>query len=155
MDILIVDGNSGDSRYEQRILASYLLNPVRIARDSTEALRCIFGGDGKRLRLPQIVFADISAPQVAAPDLVHALRADPRTAHVPIVLMSSSPSDTDPTAALGHNRCAHVVKPLDLGQLAEALRKIGVKWVLMDPPPAVATPTYSGRADYALPLAVG
>jgi CheY-like chemotaxis protein len=134
MEILLADSSPVDRDYERNVINSYLLNAVRVVGDGAEALAAVFGADGRRVRVPQVVFADMRMGRVPTLDFVRALRGDARTSHVPIVILTSSDDDDAARAALRREQCAFVTKPIDLNRMAEALRQIGVRWVLVDGP---------------------
>jgi len=143
MDILLVDHSSEDARIEEDVLGSYLLNPVRTFGSHREALEHVFRQPGLTAAVPQMVFADIGTDPWGALDLVRALRRDARTSQVPIVLMAKSEAQFAKIAP-PPERCAFLIQPLDLTRLSEALRCIGVRWVLTD-----SVPPGMGHGEWA------
>jgi CheY-like chemotaxis protein len=135
MDIILVDSSIEDAAFEERVLQSVMVNPVHTCRNARAALAYMLQDEGRRVRLPQLVFADVTRPESGGMELLDALRDDPRFAHVPVVIMRPGPNGDHPAAPA---RCAFVDKPLDLGGIAEALRTAGVTWVLTDSLPAGA-----------------
>ncbi len=136
MHILLVDGNPYDAELTKRVLRQYLANPISVARDGAEALESVFGaspGDvGAAGSVPQLILMDTLLTKVDGAELFRRLRADTRTRHVPIIAMAAVDPQLAGPYGSGLAGCPCIVKPLDLPQLAEALRRIEAHWVLVD-----------------------
>ncbi len=154
MDIILIDNDTDEARFEEHVLKAYLLNPVRTFADSRAALEHIFVQGGMSVRLPQMVFAEAGSDPWSVLELVLALRRDPRTAHIPVILLTDSEARLQ-RLPFPSERCAVLLKPLDLSRLSEALRATGVRWVLTDTVPAPAAQhDYAGAGSAAVPLYV-
>jgi CheY-like chemotaxis protein len=82
-----------------------------------------------------VVLLDLKMPLVDGLEVLRAVRADPRTKAIPVVLMTASREERDrvESYALGVN--SYIVKPLDFEQFVEAMRLVGMYWLMLNQPP--------------------
>jgi two-component system response regulator len=140
VEILIVEDNPTDLELTLRALKEHnLCNSVHVARDGEEALDFIFCREkfaGKRLdELPRVILLDLKLPLVDGLEVLRQVRADPRTQRVPVAVLTTSTEERDvvESYALGVN--SYITKPVDFDQFREAMRTIGMYWLLLNRPP--------------------
>jgi len=140
--ILLVEDNPRDEELTLRALRKHRLgNEVAVARDGQEALDYLHAQgahDGRDpLDLPTVVLLDIKLPKVDGIEVLRQLRAHERTKVLPVVILTSSLEDQDRLAgyALGAN--SYVRKPVDFVQFSEAIRQLGLYWLVLNEPPPV------------------
>lgn len=125
---------------------SRLANPVVVARDGVEALDLLFrrsnmGPEGVGADpLPAVVLLDIKLPRVDGLEVLERIRKDPRTRHVPVVMLTSSREEQDLIRSYGLGVNAFVVKPVGHRDFFEAIRDIGAFWAVLNEP-------HPGRPD--------
>lgn len=141
--ILLVEDNPRDEELTLRALhKSHVLNPVVVARDGVEALDYLFARGAHAGRdpaaLPQVVLLDLKLPRVDGLEVLRALRADPRTRMVPVVVLTSSLEEQDLIRSYSLGANSYVRKPVDFAQFMEAVRQLGLYWLVLNatPPPA-------------------
>ena len=127
--ILLVEDAATDEKLTLRVFKnSNLLNQIVVARDGSEALDCLFGKDpaNKPTELPMLVLLDLNLPTVSGFEVLRRVRADERTKHLPIVILTASKAEEDIVNgyALGAN--AYVRKPVAFSAFAEAARTLGL-----------------------------
>lgn len=134
--ILLVEDNSDDELLTLRALTkNSIKNPVVVARDGAEALEYLLGADPKPL--PQVVLLDLKLPKVNGLEVLRRLRAHERTRLLPIVMLTSSKEDQDLLQSYSSGANSYVRKPVDFLQFTEAIRQLGLYWVLYnEAPPA-------------------
>ena len=138
--LLLVEDNPEDELLALRALKK-ALPAVRIdvARDGQQALDYLFKTDAMANRegpdLPAVVLLDISLPRLSGLEVLERLRADPRTASLPVVMLTSSdePRDRTRSYALGCN--SFVQKPVEFAAYAATLAHLGVYWLNINEPP--------------------
>lgn len=139
--ILLVEDNPDDE--ELTLLAlkeSNILNPIVVAHDGAEALDYLFGAgkyaDRDASLHPQLILLDLKLPKLGGLEVLKRLRADPRTALVPVVILTSS-SEEDGIATsyrLGAN--SYVRKPVEFHRFADAVKQMGLYWLLLNEAPS-------------------
>ncbi len=141
--ILLVEDNPDDEMLTRRAFAkNNITNPVVIAHDGAEALEYLFdektnaeGGQG----LPILTLLDLKLPKVDGLTVLRQLRADPRTRLLPVVILTSSAEQQDLVEGYGLGANSYIRKPVDFIQFMEAVRQLGLYWlVLNSAPPATA-----------------
>lgn len=138
-DILIVEDNPDDAELTLHSLRrGKLLNPVTILEDGAAAIDFLLGRDGGPAAVtphPRVVFLDLKLPKVSGLEVLAALRADARTASLPIVVITSSREEPDIEAAYRLGANSYVVKPVVFEAFVEAMSAVGVYWLALNTPP--------------------
>jgi two-component system, response regulator len=120
-----------------------LTNRIQVVRDGAEALEFLFAvgayAHRKDADSPKVVLLDLKLPLVDGIEVLRAIRADPRTRTIPVVVLTSSREERDLTQTYGLGANSYIVKPVDFQQFTEAVRQLGMYWVLLNQrPPANA-----------------
>lgn len=139
-NILLVEDNDQDEKLILRALRKVnLANQVDVARDGQQALDYLFaegefsGRAGQPL--PTVVLLDINLPRISGLDVLKRLRADARTHLLPVVMLTSSDEEQDRLASYEDGANSFVRKPLDFGEFAETVARMGVYWLATNIPP--------------------
>ena len=138
--ILLVEDNANDEALTLRALKkANIANPVVVARDGVLALDYLFARDAYANRnaddLPQVVLLDLNLPRLGGLEVLRAVRADPRTKLLPIVVLTSSKQERDVIDGYSLGANSYVVKPVDFTQFAEAVRQLGLYWLILNEQP--------------------
>lgn len=141
--ILIVEDNPDDEALTLRALKkNNILNEVVVARDGAEALDYLFGTGthaGRDLsEPPQVVLLDLNLPKLSGLDVLRRIRGDERTRLQPVVILTSSAQEQDMIAGYGLGANSYVRKPVDFTQFSEAVRQIGLYWLVINEHPPVS-----------------
>ena len=138
-DILIVEDNPDDSELMLHALRrGRLLNPVTVLDDGAAAVEYLLGRDGGSGAVappPRVVFLDLKLPKMNGLEVLARLRADARTAHLPVVVITSSREEPDVQAAYRLGVNSYVVKPVVFEAFVEAMTTVGVYWLALNTPP--------------------
>lgn len=142
--ILLVEDNPDDERltimgFEENRIA----NEIVVARDGKEALEYLFG-DGTHAgrdtkHLPQVIVLDLKLPKVNGIEVLQKIRENELTRYIPVVVLTSSREDRDlvETYKLGVN--AYVQKPVDFVEFGQAVKHLGMFWLLLNNYPEAKT----------------
>jgi two-component system response regulator len=116
-----------------------LANNIHVARDGAEALEFVFATDRYAGRDvdhgPRVVLLDLKLPKVDGLEVLRRIRADPRTRTLPVVVLTSSNQERDVTEAYALGVNSYIVKPVDFDRFAQAIRELGLYWMVLNEPP--------------------
>jgi two-component system, response regulator len=140
--ILLVEDNADDEKLTLRALSkNNISNEVVVARNGVEALDYLFGTGahaGRNLSvMPQVVLLDLKLPKVDGLEVLRRVRADDRTKLLPIVILTSSNEEADRINGYGLGANSYVRKPVDFNQFLEAVRQLGLYWLVLNEPSPV------------------
>lgn len=137
--ILFVEDNLDDEELTLVALRqSNVRHAVTVVRDGQEALDYLFGSGRFQGRdtgvLPDVMLLDISLPRVNGLDVLRRVRADERTRHLSVVMLTSSNEERDRLAAYENFANSYVRKPVDFDEFSRAVRELGKYWLLLNQP---------------------
>ena len=148
--ILLVEDNPDDEALTLRAFdKSNIHNKVVVKRDGAEALACLFPGegegegegegDGDDAPTPALILLDLNLPKVGGLEVLRRMRADERTQMIPVVVLTSSKLEEDVLVSYRNGANAYVRKPVKFSEFTEAVKALGVFWLLLNEPvPSVA-----------------
>jgi two-component system, response regulator len=135
--ILLVDDNEHDAFLTQRALnKSNIANELVIASDGQEALDYLFGSgkySGRDLsQMPIVILLDLKMPRVDGFEVLKQIRANPSTKILPVVILTASKEEIDIIKGYTGGCNAYVTKPVDFDQFAEAIKQLGLFWLILN-----------------------
>ena len=138
--ILLVEDNPDDVALTLRAFAkSNILNTVITVGDGEEALDYLFGKgkyEGRNPKiLPSVVLLDLKLPKVDGFEVLKTIREDESTKYLPVVILTSSKEEQDIINGYKLGVNSYIRKPVDFGQFFEAVKTLGLYWLLMNETP--------------------
>lgn len=135
--ILLVEDNPSDEELTLRALRkAKIANEVVVVRDGAEALDYLFAGgawaDRDASDVPHVILLDLNLPKIGGLEVLRRIRADARTNTVPVVILTSSSEDRDLIEGYTSGANSYVVKPVDFIQFSEAVRQLGLYWLVLN-----------------------
>ena len=142
VEILFVEDNPQDLALALRALRhSNLTNQIHVARDGVEAVEFIFCegpySDRKIENGPKLVLLDLKLPKIDGLEVLQRIKADPRTRHIPVVVLTSSKEQQDIVASYKLGVNSYIVKPVNFESFAAAVQQVGMYWLLLNEAPTV------------------
>ncbi len=139
--ILLVEDNPDDEALTLRALKqSDILNMVVVTRDGVEALDYLFGegryADRDLRIMPEVILLDLKLPKIDGLEVLKRLRANARTQLLPVVILTSSDEQRDIVKSYSLGANSYIRKPVDFNQFSEAVRQLGLYWLLLNVTPA-------------------
>jgi CheY-like chemotaxis protein len=140
--ILLVEDNPDDEALTLRALKkNNIKNEVIVAHDGAEALEYLFGTGkfaGRNTEfMPQVALLDLKLPRVDGLEVLRRLRADQRTKLLPVVILTSSTEEQDRIKGYDLGANSYVRKPVDFSQFIDAVRQLGLYWLILNEAPPV------------------
>jgi len=139
VEILIVEDNDSDLELALRALRkANLANKVLALRDGTQALDYLFASGeyaGRDIEAhPRVVLLDLKLPRIDGIEVLRRIKSDPRTATVPVVVLTSSSEERDRLASYQLGANSFIVKPVEFDSFSRAVTEIGLYWMLLNRP---------------------
>ena len=134
--ILLVDDNPDDVRLALRAFTrQHVANRVVVARDGAEAVERLFGTDDVPPMKPEVILLDLKLPKIDGLEVLRRIRADERTKLYPVVVLTSSMEEQDLIESYSLGANSYIRKPVDFNRFCEAVRQLGLYWLVMNEPP--------------------
>ena len=135
LDLLLVEDSADDARLVERELRQGGFTLRRFVRVETpgamaEALEYLRGPSPR----PLVVLLDLNMPRMDGHEVLRRIRADPRTRHLPVVVLTSSAEDEDVLRSYDAGANSYVRKPVSFLSFVEAARQLGVYWLQLNRP---------------------
>jgi len=134
--ILLVEDNADDEALTLRALRHHkMADNVVVAHDGVEALDFLLSKEAKLSPLPHFVMLDLNLPRVNGHEVLKTLRANARTCHLPVVVLSSSIEESDIQSCYLSGANSYIRKPVDYRQFVDSVEKIGEYWLNLNQRP--------------------
>ena len=140
VDILLVEDNQDDIDLALHALRQgKLANSIFVVRDGEEALDFLFcRGQFSQRNIdhpPKVVLLDLKLPKVDGLQVLKAVKGDPRTRTIPVVIMTSSKEERDMVESYNSGVNSYIQKPVDFDQFRGTVKSLGMYWMVVNQPP--------------------
>lgn len=140
VDILLVEDRQEDAELAMMGLKKYnLINKIDWVKDGEEALEYIFAEGRYSHRnissKPKMILLDIQMPKVDGLEVLKRIRSDEHTKDIPVIVLTTSKEQQDIVDAYNLNVNAYILKPVDFGGFTEAMKAMGMFWILLNQRP--------------------
>jgi two-component system, response regulator len=141
-ELLLVEDNPQDLELTMRALRNaHLANHIHVARDGAEALEFVFCKGpfaGRKIsEAPRLILLDLKLPKIDGLEVLKRIKGDARTKLIPIVMLTSSKEQSDVVESYKLGVNSYIVKPVNFEGFAEAVRNLGLYWLLSNQAPKV------------------
>jgi two-component system response regulator len=137
IEILLVEDNPDDVELTLNAFRRHkLANQIHVVRDGEEALDLLLGGGLERPRArPKLILLDLKLPKVDGLEVLAQLKADERARSIPVIMLTSSTEERDIVRSYELGVNSYIVKPVDFDRFTEAVRQLGLYWLLLNRSP--------------------
>jgi two-component system response regulator len=140
VEILLVEDNPNDAELTLRALKkNHLTNEIHWVMDGAEALDYLYArgpyADRNRFDIPKLVILDLKLPKVDGLEVLRIIKSDESLRKIPVTVLTSSKEERDIVASYQLGANSFIVKPVDFTKFIEAVKELGMYWLLLNEPP--------------------
>jgi two-component system response regulator len=140
--ILLVEDNPDDVDLTLRAFKqNNIFNKVVVARDGVEALDYLMGTGihaGRDVKdLPVVTLLDLKLPKMDGLEVLKQIRSNEMTRLLPVVILTSSNEENDVISGYKLGANSYIRKPVDFTQFVEAIKSLGLYWLIWNEPAPV------------------
>jgi two-component system response regulator len=140
LEILLVEDDPNDVKLTIHALREENVgNDIHVARDGEEALDFLFCRGEFASRSfhspPRLVLLDLKLPKVDGLEVLRAVKGDPRTQAIPIVVLTSSRQENDLVQSYKLGVNAYIQKPVEFDSFRRVVKQLGLFWLVANEPP--------------------
>lgn len=137
VDILLVEDNPNDAELTLRALRkSNIANTIVHVHDGQEALDYVFAKglyEGRDINSPpRLMLLDLKLPKIDGLEVLKVVKSDPRTKMMPVVVLTTSKEENDILKSYEQNANSYIVKPVNFDNFIEAVKELGLYWLLLN-----------------------
>ncbi|MGC2130189.1 MAG: response regulator [Candidatus Aquilonibacter sp.] len=138
--ILLVEDNPDDIDLTIRAFErNRIANEVVVVRDGAQACDFLFSESLTRTRgFPALILLDLNLPKISGLEVLQQVRANEATQLLPTVILTSSKQEEDLVRGYRLGVNSYVRKPVDFNEFVEAVRQVGLYWLVLNEPPPTA-----------------
>jgi two-component system response regulator len=129
--ILLVEDDPDDQELTVSTLRKHGIGRVAMVEDGLQALDYL---DNVEHELPRVVLLDLKLPRMDGFEVLKRIRQNPRTALVPVVVMTSSKEEQDRVSSYRHGANSFVTKPINFETFRRSIQHLGVYWLGLNEP---------------------
>ena len=139
LELLIAEDNPNDViLLREALKQAKVVSRLHVATDGVEAIEFLRrqGSHGAAPR-PDLILLDLNMPRKNGQEVLVEIKGDAELKTIPIIVLTTSRSDSDVLAAYGHHANCYITKPISFDAFAEVVRSIQKFWftsVTLPPP---------------------
>lgn len=140
IEILFAEDTMEDAILTIRALTkSGLTNKLHHVKDGAEALDFVYCRgtfeSRNRSQHPKMILLDLKMPKVSGMEVLDKIKSDPEMKSIPIVILTSSKEDPDIKKCYDLGANSYIVKPVDSDNFFQAMKELGLYWMVLNQPP--------------------
>jgi CheY-like chemotaxis protein len=128
--IVLAEDDDGHASLVQRNLErAGLANGLQRLKDGQEALDYLRAeGDyaGRNTSQPVLLLLDIKMPRVDGVEVLRLIKADPRTALIPVIMLTTTDDPREIQRCYELGCSVYITKPVDYQGFVEAIKRLGL-----------------------------
>jgi CheY-like chemotaxis protein len=144
LEILLVEDNPFDVEMTKSAFKkAQITNPLHVVGDGEAALDFVFAtgsyAERANARPPRLILLDLYLPKKSGIEVLTRLKADARTEHIPVIVLTISDSDDDISVCRRLGAASYIVKPVSFHNFSNVTSILRLSWVLVEPDKTLAS----------------
>ena len=133
LNIVLVEDDLVDVTNVRRAFdRNKILNPLFVARDGVAAIELLRSSEIPDSR--RLILLDINMPRMNGLEFLREIRADPKLASTPVVVLTTSNDDQDRFEAYNLNVAGYLLKPVTFKSFVDVMATLNKYWSLVELP---------------------
>jgi CheY-like chemotaxis protein len=130
VEILLVEDNPSDVLLTRIAMQECkIANRLHVAKDGEVAMSFLRRqGEHAEAPRPDLVMLDLNLPRMDGRELLREMKSDPMLRVIPVVVLTTSDSETDVLRSYDLHANAYITKPLDMEQFVRVVKGIDDFW---------------------------
>jgi len=130
IQILLVEDNEGDILLTLEAFKEIKAkNNIAVVKDGEEAIEFLKKeGQYTESIMPQLILLDINMPKVNGIEVLDFIKKDERLKKIPVIMLTTSSSESDIAACYEKSANCFITKPLDFGKFLNVIESIETFW---------------------------
>lgn len=137
MILLVEDDPDHEALAIRALRKANVANEITVAHDGVEAIEYMEGIIAGKNAAPQLILMDLKLPKVDGLEVLRVVRGNPKTALLPVVVLTSSDEERDIVSSYRLGVNSYIRKPVNFTDFAEATRQLGMYWLLLNQCPPI------------------
>jgi two-component system response regulator len=130
IEVFLVEDNDDDVFLIQKAIGQTAWPAeLAVARHGAEFLDRIATRPGESSVLPTLVLLDINMPRLDGFEALRRLKSDPRTRHIPVLILTTSNRREDVHRAFALGASSFLTKPPEFEELVAMLDRVLTYWI--------------------------
>lgn len=131
--ILLVEDNEGDILLiQEALIDAKIINKMQIARDGSAAIKLLEDlSENNQSSLPDLILLDINLPKKNGHEVLASIKENPTLKKIPIIVLTTSASETDIFKAYDLHANCYIVKPVEVNNFLQVISKIESFWLTL------------------------
>lgn len=132
--LLLVEDDAPEAELALNVLRKLgFPEPIAHATNGSEALTIVFGEPASHAgpldHVPSLILLDLKLPIMDGFEVLHRLKSDERTRHIPVVVLTSSREVKDIRKAFALGANSYVVKPVNAEKYDHIMSTLAHYWL--------------------------
>ena len=130
--ILLVEDNEGDIVLTlEAFKDARIKNKVIVLKDGDVAINYLNEAKVGKREMPDLILLDINLPKIDGKEVLNFIKTDDELKKTPVVMLTTSSSESDITEAYSNHANCYITKPVDFNKFFDIIRAIEDFWVMI------------------------
>jgi CheY-like chemotaxis protein len=131
IEVLLVEDSPGDVRLTREALKDAKVHiHLHVVSDGAEAM-AFLGHEGEHANVPRpdLILLDLNLPKKDGREVLEEIKESPTLKSIPVVILTTSESETDIQGSYQHHANCYITKPVDLDGFLKVVKSIDSFWL--------------------------